>query len=310
MRGRRPGKRLRASVYLERRSGPTPAEERSRTRGARDFRFAPGQADVFTRALDALNAARVPCVVAGAHAFYAYTGAYRPTDDLDVLLEPRFVVPALDALERAGFACHVEARHWLAKAVSQGFVVDVIYGMGNGLFRIDATWHAASREGTLAGAPVRFAPPEELIFHRLFISERHRFDGADILHLMLQRGPALDWRRLLERTGPHWPLLLAYIAFFAYVYPEHGHLVPAWIAKELLGRLADQLERRGAEEPFTRGSLLSLFSFDVDIFEWGFRDARRESIAAALEDPSLAPILASRFAADALPAPPAEEPRP
>lgn len=285
------------SVYLERRSGLTPDEERSRTRGARDFRFEPGQADVFTRALDALNAAKIPYVVAGAHAFYAYTEAFRPTKDLDILCEPRFVVPALEALEQAGFRCHVEAPHWLAKAVAgNGIFVDVIYGMGNGLVRIDELWHAASREGTLAGAPVRFAPPEELIWHRLFISERHRFDGADILHLMLVQARALDWRRLLDRVGEHWPLLLSYVSFFAYVYPEHAHLIPAWVAADLLGRLAADLGSRGTEEPVTRGTLLSLFSFDVDTIEWGFRDLRRESIAAALRDPALELILKSRFA--------------
>jgi hypothetical protein len=281
----------------------TPDEERSRTRSVADFRFEPGQADVFTRALDALNAAGVPYVVGGAHAFAAYTGAYRLTKDLDVLCEPRHVLRALETLERAGFACRVEARHWLAKAVdpASGIYVDVIFGTGNGLFRIDETWHAASNEGTLAGVPVRFAPAEELIFHRLFISERHRFDGADILHLILRQAGALDWRRLLERTGRHWPLLLAFVSFFTYVYPEHAHFVPGWLAAELLGRLAAQLARHGTEEAVTRGPLLSLFSFDVDTAEWGFRDARRDSIEAALRDPALVPILESRFAREAPP---------
>jgi hypothetical protein len=296
--------------FPERASALTPDEERSRTRGAADFRFEPGQADVFTRALDVLNAARIPFVIAGAHALYAYTQAYRPTKDLDLLLEPRFVVPALGALERAGFRCHVEAPHWLAKALSEQVVVDLIYGMGNGLFRIDAIWHRHAREGTLAGVPVRFAPVEELIWHRLFISERHRFDGADILHLFLKQGEAIDWRRLLERTGEHWPLLLSYVSFFTYVYPQRAHLVPAWLAAELLGRLAAVLAAHEDESPpRTRGPLLSLFSFDVDTTEWGFRDARRESIAEALHDPEIAPILASRFMRQPAPPPTLKGPR-
>src|SRR5438477_571938 len=93
------------------------------------------------------------------------------------------------------------------------------------------------RSRTRGAHDFRFEPPEELIWHRLFISERHRFDGADILHLMLKQADALDWRRLVDRVGEHWPLLLAYVSFFTYVYPEHAHLVPAWVAAELLGRL-------------------------------------------------------------------------
>ena len=295
---------------FERQSALTPDEERSRTRGPSEYHMDPLQQDVFTRALDALNAAGVPYVVAGAHAIYAYTGAFRPTKDLDVFCEPRNVLAALEALERAGFRCHLEARHWLAKAVDggpEGTFVDVIYGTGNGLFRIDPGWYRDSREGTLAGVPVRYAPPEELIWHRLFISERHRFDGADILHLILKQAARLDWRRLLERTGEHWPLLLAYLTFFGYVYPQHASFIPDWVLADLVGRLGDLTRPRPGETPTTRGTFISLFSFDVDTNEWGLRDLRRERIAEALQDPRLAPILASRF--DRAPAPRPQPPK-
>ena len=52
---------------------------------------------------------------------------------------------------------------------------------------------------------------KELIWHRLFISERHRQDMADIVHLIACLGRHLDWRRILDRTGEHWPLLLAQV---------------------------------------------------------------------------------------------------
>ena len=78
----------------------------------------------------------------------------------------------------------------------------------------------------LAAQPVVIAPAEELIWHRLFISERHRHDMSDILHLLLCVGETLDWERLLARVGPHWPLLLAQLQMFSYVYPGYRSNVP------------------------------------------------------------------------------------
>ena len=44
---------------------------------------------MYKRALEALNAAGVPYVVAGAYAIYEHTGIYRKTKDLDLFFEPR-----------------------------------------------------------------------------------------------------------------------------------------------------------------------------------------------------------------------------
>ena len=53
-----------------------------------------GGARDLPRALEALNAAGVPYVVAGAYAIYEHTGIYRKTKDLDLFFEPTAVVPA------------------------------------------------------------------------------------------------------------------------------------------------------------------------------------------------------------------------
>src|SRR5690606_35842706 len=121
--------------------------------------------------------------------------------------------------------------------------VDVIFGMGNGLALIDRDWYEHSTPAILAANPVRVAPPEELIWHRLFINERHRQDMADIVHLILAKGSTLNWQRLLDKAGPHWPLLLAQLQMFAYVYPEEDGRVPRWIVEELLERARRELDR-------------------------------------------------------------------
>src|SRR3954468_22911777 len=174
-----------------------------------EFWIPEDEREIYKRALAALNDAGVPYVVAGAYAIYEHTGIYRQTKDLDLFVEPSAVVPAARALKAAGFVTRLEDLHWLAKGFVGDKFVDLIYGMGNAVSFIDGDWVKYGRNGVLAAQPVRIAPAEELIWHRLFINERHRHDMSDIVHLMLTVADSLDWERLMARVGLHWPLLLA-----------------------------------------------------------------------------------------------------
>ena len=258
--------------------GLTYEERRSVTHG--DFWIPEAEREKYKRALAALNEGGIPYVVTGAYAIYEYTGIYRETKDLDVFVEPRSVVPAMEALKRAGFRTHLDQAHWLAKAKLGEHFVDVIFGMGNGLALVDEDWYRYSQPAILAATPVRVGPPEELLWHRLFISERHRQDMADIVHLLLCVGQNLDWERLLRKTGPHWPLLLSQLQMFIYVYPEAQGRVPTGVLEELLDRARGEAHRARSGEPMTRGPLVSRFSFAMDVNEWGMRDLRDEAIRA------------------------------
>ncbi|MFL5575070.1 MAG: hypothetical protein ACJ79S_03750 [Gemmatimonadaceae bacterium] len=268
----------------------TPQEQKSVTHG--DFWIPDGEREVYKRALQALNAAGVPYVVAGAYAVYAHTGIYRETKDLDLFLEPAAVVPGMRALKEAGFRARLEQPHWLAKALEGEHFVDVIFGMGNGLAVVDRDWYRYSRPAILAATPVRIAPAEELIWHRLFIVERHRQDMGDIVHLIVSLGSHLAWRRLVDKTAEHWPLLLAQLEMYQYVYPELGG-VPQWVLDELLERARVEAHRPRSGERVTRGPLISRFSFAIDVREWGFHDVRAETVRAAERLPAIRELAAS-----------------
>src|SRR6185437_16090906 len=209
-------------------------EQRSVTHG--DFWVPDAERELYKTALSALNAAGIAYVVAGAYAIYEHTGIYRETKDLDVFVEPTHLVDAMRALKAAGLRARLEQPHWLAKATRGDLFIDMIFGMGNGLAMIDHDWYRYSRPAILAATPVRVAPAEELLWHRLFISERHRQEMADIVHLMVCVGHAMDWNRILHKTAEHWALLLAQVQMFDYVYPEHRDGVPRWVREELLDR--------------------------------------------------------------------------
>ena len=266
----------------------SPEERKSLTHG--DFWIPEEEREVYRRALQALHDAAVPFVVAGAYAIYEHTGIYRQTKDLDLFFEPSAVVAAARALRGAGFVTKLEDLHWLAKATIGERFVDLIYGMGNGVAFIDAGWFRYSRSGMLAATPVRIAPPEELIWHRLFISERHRHDVADILHLLLCLGDTIDWERLVDRVGPHWPLLLAQLQTFSYVYPGYRTNVPAWVMERLIEQARADISRDDEEAELTRGPLISRFSFAIDVREWGFADPRGDLVRQARNHPVIRAI--------------------
>jgi hypothetical protein len=261
----------------------TPEERKSLTHG--DFWIPEQEREVYKRALEAISRASVPYVVAGAYAIYEHTGIYRKTKDLDLFFEPAAVADAARALRAAGFVTRLEDEHWLAKATLGEHFVDLIFGMGNGVAPIDEGWIQHSRPGILAAMPVRIAPPEELIWHRLFISERHRHDTSDILHLILCLGDTFDWERLVVRVGEHWPLLLAQLATFSYVYPGYRSNVPTWVYEQLFERARTELSKDGEDLDLTRGPLISRFSFTIDVREWGFSDPRTALVRAARNNP-------------------------
>jgi hypothetical protein len=269
----------------------SPEERKSLTHG--DFWIPEEEREVYRRALQALNRASVPFVVAGAYAIYEHTGIYRQTKDLDLFVEPKVVLPAARALHDAGFVMRLEDLHWLAKAFIGDKFVDLIYGMGNAIGQIDDNWFTYSRPSVLAAEPVQIAPAEELIWHRLFINERHRHDMSDILHLLLCEGDTLDWHRLVARVGEHWPLLLAQLQMFSYVYPGYRSNVPAWVSEQLMESAHAEIGRDEEDADLTRGTLISRFSFAIDVREWGFADPRGAMVREARNLPIIREIAES-----------------
>lgn len=167
-----------------------------------------------------LEQAGVPFMVGGAYAFARYTGIVRHTKDFDLFILPGDFDAALAALAAAGYPVERNFPHWLGKAYGDdGSFVDLIFGSGNGLTRVDEDWFRHARRGEVLGVPVRLIPAEEMLWSKSFIMERERFDGADVAHLLHCCAGELDWQRLLDRFGEHWRVLLSHLVLFGYIYP-------------------------------------------------------------------------------------------
>ena len=233
-----------------------------------------GELDARVDALRALTAAGVPFVVAGAYAFFEYTGIFRDTKDLDVFLRRRDLALALATLDAAGFRTEVIDPVWIAKAFRGSWFVDLIFGSGNGVASVDDTWFERAREAEVMGVPVLLAPPEEVIWSKAYVCERDRYDGNDVTNLMLAMGERLDWERLLERFGDDWAVLLAQIVLFRFSFPSERSRVPDPVMHELLRRALEEVKVGNADRRVCRGPLLSRHQYRYALDHLGYEDVR------------------------------------
>lgn len=232
------------------------------------------QKALFREVLASFEKAHTQYAVAGAFALQKHTGIFRSTKDLDIFLSPEAATAALEDLQKEGFGCEVCDPVWLAKVHRDGYFVDLITGMSNGVITVDQSWIARAQPATVFDIATRVLAAEELLASKLFVTRRERFDGADIAHIIFATRGELDWNRVLELASDHWELVLWNLILFRYVYPGQRDYVPESLWRELLGRL---VEDRSPNKPATfRGSLVDDNMFAIDVEEWGLENVLRD----------------------------------
>jgi hypothetical protein len=226
--------------------------------------------------LTILDRANVPTLVGGAFAFSHFTGIQRPTKDFDLFVRREHIDRALDTLATAGFHSELTFPHWLGKARSDEFLVDLIFGSGNGVAPVDDGWFEHAVQAEAVGVPVLLCPAEELLWSKAFVMERERYDGADVIHILHTQRRRLDWTRLVDRFGGHWRILLLNLVLYGFVYPGEDSPAPPWVMGSLLARLNDEVTKPPTNERVCRGTLISREQYLVDILQWGLVDARMQ----------------------------------
>jgi hypothetical protein len=223
-------------------------------------------------ALDLLETAGVPFLIGGAFAQSRYTKRFRETKDLDIIIRRSDVPELLARFDQAGYRTELAFPHWLAKIHSGHFVLDVVYGSGNGVLTVDDAWFTYAVDAQVLGRPAKLCPVEELLWSKAYIQERERFDGGDVLHLLHARASVIDWDRLLARFGDHWPVLLSHLVLFFFTYPDRRGMIPGAVMDDLIGRLIRT--RTEPNNSLCYGPLLSRKQYLFDITRLGYVDAR------------------------------------
>jgi hypothetical protein len=238
--------------------------------------------ELFHDVLQLLENSRIPYAVSGAFSLRQHTGICRYTKDLDLFLTAENSVAALSCLRAADMDCEVADPVWLSKAWRDGYFVDLITGMSNGLITVEESWIQRARPAVVYGVETRVLAPEELVASKIFVAKRERFDGADIAHVIYGTYGEFDWKRELEIVGPHWEMLLWSLLLFRYVYPAQSHYVPSEIWCELLTRFMHEVKNPNVHALF-RGSLIDENMFAIDVNEWELPNLLEEARRLRLE---------------------------
>ncbi|TCR06567.1 putative nucleotidyltransferase-like protein [Neorhizobium sp. JUb45] len=239
--------------------------------------LADAEAEAFAaEAIEELVACHIPFLVAGTFAVSAYTGISRPTKDLDIFCKAGDYARILAHFKSKGFEVEVEDDRWLGKVKRGRHFLDVIFAGSNGTMPIGDLWLDNARQMEMHGHNVRVIAPTELIWSKCFVQLRHRYDGADVVHVILKAHDQIDWERLLGHMEVHWEVLLIHLLNFRWIYPTERDKVPEWLMDELLDRLAAQRQLPPPQMKICRGRMFSRIDFEIDVKEWGFADVGGE----------------------------------
>jgi Nucleotidyl transferase of unknown function (DUF2204) len=238
-----------------------------------DSASGPTEAEQFyAESLRILSETGIPFMLAGTYAVRAYTEIQRPTKDLDVFCKagdyPRIVVHFQDR----GYATEVEDERWIAKVRRGEHFFDIIFNSRSAVVPVNEQWFAEAPTARVYGVDVHIVPPTELVWSKVFVQTRERYDGADIAHVILKQHEKIDWKRLLTYMEAYWEVLLIHLLNFRFLYPTERDAVPHWLIEELLSRLAAHAELPAPRLKVCRGRLFSATDYEIDINEWGFAD--------------------------------------
>lgn len=226
----------------------------------------------YAQVLRKLDGAKVPYVVGGAWAIEHYTPIERPSPDLDLMIEPAQVEKAVNAIAEMG-GKQIDDGSMIAHIQIPGGEVNLVHHIAQGEYPVDRAWMQRGVPARLFGEAVLVAAPEYLIWSKTFIAARHRFDGADIMHLLRATHQQFDWHELQRLLAPYPELLAAYLNLFAFVYPDLRDNVPTWLWESLWNDFLAPFEP--TEPKITRGPLIDSHSFEFDIVAKGFLDSRQ-----------------------------------
>ncbi len=227
----------------------------------------------YSEVLQLMAKSEIPFLLSGTYALASYTGIDRPTKDVDVFAKAGDALKLLSYFKEHGFDVEIVDDRWLARVTRGELFVDIIYNMPTVTTHVTDEWFENAPEAEWFGAKVRLVPPTQFIWSKIFVQDHHRYDGADVAHMMLKCHDAIDWRRLLSHMELYWEVLLIAILNFRFIYPSERDVIPKWLMDELLERLRDQGDVKGPGKKVCRGRIFSPRDYAIDVDSWGFSEA-------------------------------------
>lgn len=188
-------------------------------------------------AVDILRAADVTFLLMGGLAT-SVLGRARRVTDIDLFVRDRDVKPALAAFAGAGFETLVVSPNWLAKAIKDDVLVDVISRSTHDISLTDEILeHAVEVE--VEGRRLASVSPEDLIVMKAVATDE---DTVRYWHdaLSLLGRSDLDWSYLVHRAKKHGARRVLSLLFFA-------QSIDLLVPEEVIAELIDAVRPVGSE---------------------------------------------------------------
>jgi len=227
----------------------------------------------YSEVLQLMARSRIPFLVSGTYALASYTGIDRPTKDVDVFAKAGDALRMLSYFREHGFDVETVDERWLSRITRGPLFVDLITNMPTVTTHVSDDWFEDAPNAELFGAKVKLVPPTQFIWSKIFVQDHHRYDAADVAHMILKCHDRVDWKKLLDHMELYWEVLLMALLNFRFVYPSERDLVPNWLMQDLLGRLNDQTGVGPPGKKVCRGRIFSPRDYAIDVEQWGFSDA-------------------------------------
>lgn len=164
--------------------------------------------------------------IGGGIAYGLYSGCWRNTGDLDLFVQPDDRQAFIDLLTEHGFADYFDVkgydRGWIYRSHKPPLIIDVIWQMANYRAAVDEGWLTRGARFSAFDHTVRAIPIEELIMAKLYIIQRERCDWPDILGLLYQHGPTMDWGHLIDRVAEDRQLMAGLVSVFSWLCPPRA----------------------------------------------------------------------------------------
>lgn len=227
----------------------------------------------YKQILSHLKDSGIDFMIGGSFAVFEYTRTIRETKDMDIYCCPRDYPGMLKFFSSKGYETQLYDVRWLAKVFDlQGRFIDIIFDTVNNICRVDDHWFEKAKEAVVFDMHVKLISPEYLIWGKMYVMNRERYDGADINHLFLKQGKDLDWKLLRDLMEPNWHMLLSCILLFQFVYPsDYPGILPRWLFDELMERAREQYDMPPSMEKVCRGPWIDQTQYQVDIKEWDYK---------------------------------------
>jgi Nucleotidyl transferase of unknown function (DUF2204) len=237
------------------------------------LRPTPAAEAFYSEVLQLMAQSEIPFLLSGTYALASYTDIDRPTKDVDVFAKAGDALKMLSYFKEHGHEVEIVDERWLARITRGELFVDIIYNMPTVTTHVTDEWFEHAPTTKLFGATVRLVPPTQFIWSKIFVQDHHRYDGADVAHVILKCHDKIDWERLLSHLELYWEVLLMALLNFRFVYPSERELVPRWLLDELLERLRDQLAVDAPAKKVCRGRIFSPRDYAIDVEQWGYSEA-------------------------------------